>query len=448
MAAKLTDHSSVDKVVSEMTVEEKARMVIGGAPFHTEAMPEYGIPAMYMLDSCNGLNSMEYSGEQIYQKLAADAEAAGQPLDREKNSYMGGLLIALGTLKKLAAEQAASGVAPAPKEYGCYPPGIALGSTWDPEVVEECGRALAKEMGSYGIDMILGPNVNIHRDPLCGRLGESFTEDPYLMTQLAPAMVKGIQEEGLVACVKHFAANNQEKDRMGVEEHIPERALQEIYFPGFKACVDAGCKTVMSAYNKINGTLSSSNPWLLTDILRKKWGFRGFVVSDWGAAPDQLAAVAAGNDLVMPGPRGVQGIVNAVESGTMPVEQLNQSVKNILHVVVDSPAMTGKHPTFNREESLAVMEKVLRESIILLKNDGTLPLDMTTSVAFFGKRSRAPAICPAGSSNVSTSLKTNMYDRAVELLGENHVTFGKLAADTRCWIAVVGCDGREGADRE
>lgn len=448
MAAKLTDHSSVDKVVSEMTIEEKARMVIGGAPFHTEAMPEYGIPAMYMLDSCNGLNSMEYGGEQIYQKLAADAETAGQPLDREKNSYMGGLLIALGTLKKLAAKQAASGVAPAPKEYGCYPPGIALGSTWDPEVVEECGRALAKEMGSYGIDMILGPNVNIHRDPLCGRLGESFTEDPYLMTQLAPAMVKGIQEEGLVACVKHFAANNQEKDRMGVEEHIPERALQEIYFPGFKACVDAGCKTVMSAYNKINGTLSSSNPWLLTDILRKKWGFRGFVVSDWGAAPDQLAAVAAGNDLVMPGPRGVQGIVNAVESGTMPVEQLNQSVKNILHVVVDSPAMTGKHPTFNREESLAVMEKVLRESIILLKNDGTLPLDMTTSVAFFGKRSRAPAICPAGSSNVSTSLKTNMYDRAVELLGENHVTFGKSAADTRCWIAVVGCDGREGADRE
>ncbi len=449
MAAKLTDHNSIDKIIIEMTVEEKARMVIGGAPFHTEAMPKYGIPAIYMIDSCNGLNSMEYAGEKIYQSLAAEAETAGQPLDREKNSYMGGLLIALGTLKKLAAEQAVSGETPAPKEYGCYPPGIALGSTWNPEVIEACGRALAKELGSYGIDMILGPNVNIHRDPLCGRLGESFTEDPYLMTQLAPAMVKGIQAEGLAACVKHFAANNQEKDRMGVEEHIPERALREIYFPGFKASVEAGCKTIMSAYNKINGTLSSSNSWLLTDILRKEWDFKGFVVSDWGAAPDQVAAVAAGNDLVMPGPRGIRGIVEAVENGTMPMEQLDQSVKNILHIVLDSPAMTGKRPPFNREESLEVMEAVLRESIILLKNDGTLPLDRThADVALYGKRSKSPAICPAGSSNVGTDLRTSIFNRSVELLGSSHVTFGHSTAATNYWIAVVGCDGREGADRE
>lgn len=448
MKTQLTDLNSIEKILQEMTVEEKARMVIGGSPFRTEAMPEYGIPAMYMLDSCNGLNSMTYAGEAVYQELAAQAEASGQPLDREKNGYMGGLLIALGTLKKRAAEQARTGAAPVPKPFGCYPPGIALGSTWNPEVVEACGHQLAKEMSSYGIDMILGPNVNIHRDPLCGRLGESFTEDPYLMSKLAPAMVKGIQDEGVAACVKHFVANNQEKDRMGVNEHIPERALREIYFPGFKACVDAGCKTVMSAYNQLNGVPSAMNGWLLTDVLRREWGFNGFVVSDWGAAYEQIATIAAGNDLTMPGPRGIRCIVEAVENGALPMEKLDACVRNILKVVAWSTAMTGKHPDFDRARSLEVMEEALREGMILLKNDGTLPLSTGCDVAFYGKRSKAPTICPAGSSNVSTDLTTNAYDRAAELLGAEHVTFGEATERTKTWIAVVGCDGREGADRD
>ena len=275
-----------------------------------------------MIDSGNGLNSLEYLGEKVYAKLAADAEAAAQPLDREKNGYMGGLLIALGALQKMAAAQAASGAKPGPKPFGCYPPGIAQGSTWNPEVIEACGKELAKEMSGYGIDMILGPNVNIHRDPLCGRLGESYTEDPFLMGKLGPAYIKGIQSEGIAACAKHFAANNQEKDRLGVEEHIPERALREIYFPGFKACVDAGVRTIMSAYNKINGVPSAMNQWLLTDILRKEWGFDGMVVSDWGASYDQVASTSAGTDLTMPGPRGIQCIVDAVEQGTISEEKL------------------------------------------------------------------------------------------------------------------------------
>ena len=448
MATILTDISSVDQVLAELTLEEKARLVIGGAPFHTEAIPGHGIPAMYMIDSCNGLNSMEYAGERIYQKLSADAEAAGQPLDREKNGYMGGLLLALGTLQKMAAAQAQSGAAPAPKPYGCYPPGIALGSTWDPEVVEACGVQLAREMSSYGIDMILGPNVNIHRDPLCGRLGESFSEDPYLVSKLGPAMVKGIQSQGIVACAKHYAANNQEKDRMGVEEHISERALREIYLPGFKACVDAGCKTLMSAYNKINGVPSAQNKWLLTDVLRDEWGFDGFVVSDWGAAYDQLQSVAAGTDLTMPGPRGIRCIIEAVENGTLPEEKLDECVRNVLKVVASSTAMTGKRLDFDRAESLAVMENALRQSMILLKNDGTLPLNTNTSVAFYGKRSKNPTICPAGSSNVSTDLTTNAFDSTIALLGAENVTFGHATPNTRYWIAVVGCDGREGADRE
>ena len=448
MKPMLTDAASVEKVVQAMTLHEKARMVIGGSPFHTEAMPEYGIPAMYMLDSCNGLNIMEYAGESLYQTIAAQAEQAGQPLDREKNSYMGGLLIALGALEKKAIAQAESGEKPAPKPFGCYPPGIALGSTWNPEVIEECGSQLAKEMAHYGIDMILGPNVNIHRDPLCGRLGESFTEDPYLMSQLAPAMIRGIQKEGLTACVKHFAANNQEKDRMGVEEHVSERALREIYFPGFKACIDAGCKTVMSAYNKLNGKPSAQNDWLLTDILRKEWGFEGFVVSDWGAAYDQVQSVAAGTDLTMPGPRGIQCIVNAVENGSLPIEKLDAAVRNVLKIVVQSTAKTKAYPTFDRAASLEAMENVLRESMILLKNDGTLPISENCDVAFYGKRSKVPTICPAGSSNVTTDLITNAFDSASAILGADHVTFGKATGKTQFWIAVVGCDGREGADRE
>lgn len=448
MATQLKDRAAIEKILEEMSVEEKARLVIGGSPFHTEALPEYGIPAMYMIDSGNGLNSLEYLGENVYAKIASDAEAAGQPLDREKNGYMGGLLIALGALQKMAVAQAASGAKAGPKPFGCYPPGIAQGSTWNPEVLEACGKALAKEMSSYGIDMILGPNVNIQRDPLCGRLGESYTEDPYLMSQLGPAYIKGIQSEGIIACAKHFAANNQEKDRLGVEEHISERALREIYLPGFKACVDAGVRTVMSAYNKINGTPSAMNQWLLTDILRGEWGFEGFVVSDWGAAYEQVPSVAAGTDLTMPGPRGIQCIVQAVSDGSLPVEKLNSCVRNVLRVVLDSTAMTGKRHTLDRAASLEAMENVLREGMILLKNDGTLPLSVHSHVAFYGKRSKKITICPAGSSNVETDLATNPYDRAVELLGADHVTFGAANADTRYWIAVVGADGREGADRE
>ena len=448
MAKKLTDISSVEQVLSELTLEEKARLVIGGGPWRTEPIPEHGIPAMYMLDSCNGLNSMEHLSDQVYRKLAADAEAAGQPLDREKNGYMGGLLMAFGALQKMAAAQAQAGAKPVQKPIGCYPPGIALGSTWNPDVIEKVGEALAREMSSYGIDMILGPNVNIHRDPLCGRLGESYSEDPFLVSKLAPAMVKGIQSQGVVACAKHYAANNQEKDRLGVEEHISERALREIYLPGFKACVDAGCKTLMSAYNKINGVPSAQNKWLLTDILRNEWGFDGFVVSDWGASYEQVASTAAGTDLTMPGPRGIQCIIQAVKNGTLPEEKLDECVRNILKVVVTSTAMTGKYHTVDQAASMEAMENALRESMILLKNDGTLPLTTNTHVAFYGRRSKNPTITSAGSSKVETDLTTNAFDRAGELLGTEKVAFGHSTPDTKVWIAVVGCDGREGADRD
>ena len=446
MAAKLKDLSSIETILSEMTLEEKAEMIQGSSPFRSAAMEKYGIPAIYMVDTCTGLNLREYLGEAIYQKLAAEAKAKGEPLDREKNGYMGGLLIALDALKRMMIERAKSGEKPQKQANGCYPPAIALASTWNPELVEEDGKVVASELGSKGIDMILGPCMNIHRDPLCGRLAESYSEDPYLTGAMASAMVRGIQSTGVLANIKHFAANSQEKDRMGVEEHVPERALREIYFPAFKTCVDAGAKTVMSAYNKVNGVPCAMNSWLLSDVLRKEWGFDGLVVSDWGASYDVPTAVAAGTDLTMPGPLSVKSIVAAVEQGRLKEASLDNAIRNILRVTLESTAFTGRRPSFDLQDAYAVTEKAAREGIILLKNDGILPLRENVKVTFYGKRSKSFVIIPA-SVAASTDLGTNPYDAMTEFLGEENVFFEDRDVQTDFRIVTVGADAAEGIDR-
>lgn len=448
MATQLKDKESIDKIIEEMTLEEKARMVIGGAPFHSEAMPKYGIPPMLMVDSCNGLNTMEPAADSVYYELAEQAESAGTPLDREANGFMGGFLIAYAALQKKAKEKQPANGAEEKKIYGCYPPGISYGATWNPEIVKKSSTAMAREMGSYGVDMVLGPNINIHRDPLCGRLAESISEDPWLVSQIAVAEVKGIQEEGLIACAKHFAANNQEKDRLGVKEHVPERALREIYLPAFKACVDVGVGSLMSAYNELNGKPSAMNDTLLTDILRGEWGFDGFVVSDWGASYDQVLAVAAGTDLTMPGPRGIHCIIQAVEEKRLSEEQLDNCVRHFLSVLIKSAAMTGERAELHMDDSVKAAEEAAREGMILLKNDGTLPLSAQDHVVFYGKRSKNFVYCPEGSSKVITDLATNPYDRAVELLGENKVTYEEADQQTKNWVVVVGANGHEGSDRD
>lgn len=294
--------------------------------------------------------------------------------------------------------------------------------------------------------MILGPCINIHRDPRCGRLAESYSEDPKLLGEMASGMVKGIQSTGLLANLKHFAANSQEKDRMGVNERVSERALREIYFPAFKACIDVGARTVMSAYNKLNGVPCAMNEWLLTKVLREEWGFDGFVVSDWGASYDVPSAVAAGTDLTMPGPLSIRNITDAVKSGRLPEEKLDAAIRNILRVTLESTAFTGKRPTFQLQQAYDTAEIAARESIVLLKNDGTLPLEKTAHVAFYGKRSRNFVLIPA-SVAASTDLGTNPYDRAVELLGEENVSVETANANTEYWIVTVGADACEGADR-
>ncbi len=446
MATQLRDIQSIENILSEMTLEEKAEMIQGSSPFRSATMPKYGIPPIYMIDTCTGLNLREYLGEAIYQQISVEAEKNGAPLDRERNGYMGGLLLALGELKKRMSNQAATGASKQKSEYGCYPPAIALGCTWNPAIAELCGKTVAEELGSKGIDMILGPCINIQRDPLAGRLAESYSEDPKLLGEVAAGMVRGIQSTGLLADVKHFAANSQEKDRLGVNECVSERALREIYFPAFQTCLNAGARTVMSAYNKINGTPCAMNEWLLTKVLREEWGFDGFVVSDWGASYDVASAVAAGTDLTMPGPLSIKSIVNAVKTGALPEERLDVAIRNILRVTLASTAFTKKYPKFRLEDAYAAAESAAKESIVLLKNDGVLPIQTTAHVVFCGKRSKNFVSIPA-SVAASTDLATNPHARAVELLGEDHVRYGHGDAETKYWIVTVGADACEGADR-
>lgn len=375
MATQLKDLASVEKIIDEMSLEEKAALVIGGSPMSSAAMDKYGIPSVWTSDCCNGLNMFQYTVEKTYRELAAKKKADGEEFDRESFGTMGGLLAAVTEMQKKAKKAAEAGISiPATHEVISYPTGISQASTWNPEIANECARTVAKEFVKYGIDLILSPNINIHRDPLCGRLTESYSEDPYLVSRIAEAVVTGLQDEGIISDPKHFAANSQEKDRLKINEKISMRALREIYLPAFKACVDAGALTVMSAYNKINDESCAMNEWLLSDVLKKEWGFEGCVISDWGASYEQVPALAAGTDLTMPGPRGIKCIINAVNDGFLDVEKLNDSCRRIMRVIVKSGMMNKKQVTFNLEEAKKVVEKAARDAMILLKNDNVLPI--------------------------------------------------------------------------
>ncbi len=449
MAAKLTDLASIESILSEMSLEEKAELVIGGSPMSSAAMAKYGIPSLFMIDCCNGVNTFQYAVDKIYQETAKQLEEIGQPVDREKLSTMGGLFVAVGALQKKAAEAKAAGQEESPlKPIISYPTGISQASTWDPEVAGACAREVAKEFVKFGVDLILSPNVNIHRDPCCGRLTESYSEDPYLVSRIAESVVKNLNAEGVIAEPKHFAANSQEQDRLEIDEKIPERVLREIYLPAFKACVDAGAMAIMSAYNKINGESCAMNRWLLTDILKKEWGFEGCVISDWGASYEQVPSVYAGTDLTMPGPRGIQCIIDAVKDGTLPLEQLEDSCRRILRVIVKSAKLTERPQTFSLEEASQVVENAAREGLILLKNDGVLPADpAVTKLVFYGKRAKTFTAYSEGSGKVPSMYVTHPYDRAAELLGAENVSFEEPMEGASLFVAVVGADGQEGADR-
>ncbi|WP_007510784.1 glycoside hydrolase family 3 C-terminal domain-containing protein [Pseudofrankia saprophytica] len=283
----------------------------------------------------------------------------------------------------------------------CLPPAVAVGSSWDVEVAERLGVAVGREARALGVTVVLGPGVNIKRSPLCGRNFEYYSEDPLLAGVLGAAHVRGLQSQGVGASVKHFAANNQETDRMRVSADVDERTLREIYLAAFERIVtEARPATVMSSYNRVNGTPASQNRWLLTDVLRTEWGFQGVVVSDWGGVYDRVAALAAGLDLQMPGTNGGNDlqIVRAVRGGTLDESLVDASARRIATLATLAAEAEGDLPV---AEHHALARELAADCAVLLKNDGNvLPLDRRSRIAVIGDLATGPRFQGGGSSRI------------------------------------------------
>lgn len=353
------NHWNVEQVIKELSLEEKAQLCSGRDFWHTQDVKRLGIPAIMMCDGPNGLRKQK--GESDHLGIHESIETV------------------------------------------CYPTESAFASSFDTEMLYELGVLLGKECQAEQVGMLLGPGINIKRSPLCGRNFEYFSEDPYLSGKLAAAYIKGVQSQGVAACVKHFAANNQETRRTSGSSEADERTLQEIYLPAFEMAVkEGGVKSVMCAYNAVNGTFCAENKWLLRDILREKFGFDGFVVTDWGAIKNRVKGLEAGVDLEMPGSTEgkTEAIIRAVEQGNLPMEVLDEAVGNVLHFVQETLENRKQDAVFDREEAHEKAKDFAKECAVLLKNDGILPLKKEVKAAFIGVFAEKTRYQGAGSSHI------------------------------------------------
>ncbi|MBF5082010.1 glycoside hydrolase family 3 C-terminal domain-containing protein [Quadrisphaera sp. INWT6] len=384
-----TTEDAVGAVLARLAPQEKASLLDGSDFWHTQGLPEHGVPAVMVTDGPHGLRKQPTDGDHL---------------------GLGGSVPAT-----------------------CFPPAAGLASSWDVELVERVGTALGEECRAEGVAVLLGPGVNMKRTPLCGRSFEYFSEDPVLAGDLAAALVRGVQSQGVGTSLKHFAANNQETHRMSVSAEVDERTLREVYLTAFERVVrDAQPWTVMCSYNRINGTYASQDPWLLTDVLRGEWGFEGLVVSDWGAVDDRPLGVAAGLDLEMPSSSGASEakVLAAVREGRLSQDDVDRAARRVLELVARSqPGLADPRP-YDAAAHHALAREAAQRSAVLLKNepvsshggDPLLPLQLPGSgvVAVVGEMARTPRYQGAGSSQVVptrlddalTALRDGIGDRA------------------------------------
>lgn len=357
-------------IIKSLSIEQKAALLQGWTTWTTLELKEKGIPPMFMSDGPVGLRKQAGAGDHL--GLNASVPAT------------------------------------------CFPTAATMANSWDISLGEELGRTLGAEAAANDVHVVLGPGLNIKRSPLCGRNFEYFSEDPYLSGKMAASYIKGIQSYGVAACPKHFAVNSQELRRMSMDSVLDERTMHEIYLTGFEIAVkEGGAKALMSSYNMVNGTYANENPHLLTDILRGEWGFDGFVVTDWGGDNNHTEGVKAGNNLVMPapGPDCTIGLLEDLRAGKIDEITIDKRVEELLRVVFDTrDAVASSEKAFDLEAHHAVARRCAEGSIVLLDNDGILPLQEGASVAVIGDFAKIPRYQGAGSSQVNATKIDNLYD--------------------------------------
>ena len=457
MAVTFTGKETIEAVLKEMTLEEKAQLVTGRYSYGTAEIDRLGIPSATFVDNGCGVNLRQLLTNLLNRgKLNIGQDSSvGMGRLSELTYIMDNLETPenlteeerkiLDALFAYLKEQVPSGLPSA------FPVASLLASSWDEQVIYDCAVQAGREACAFGVDVLLGtPCVNIQRDPRGGRGFEGFSEDPYLTAALAPAYVKGVQEQGVLADVKHFAMNNQETDRKTVNVLTTERVMREIYLPGFEACVkDGGVKNVMTSYNYINGTAAAHNRHLIEDILRGEWGFDGLVVSDWGGVYDQVLALDAGNDLCMPGPREIDPIVQAVKDGTLQEERLDAACRNFLHALAEMPVMKGReYQDKDPEAAQQAAYNAAAAGIVLLENKAqTLPLKDPAGIAFYGSYSERFCETGVGSGHVFTDRTSSMINSVKQQIGDGKVTFEETTDSTDTVIVTLFSAGQEGADR-
>jgi beta-glucosidase len=406
-------------LISAMNAEEKVALLSGSGLWRTASLPQYGIEDIIMTDGTYGVR---YSTGQIEQGenwniadfLAVVSQSAG---DVEKEEQPGG------------SEALFSKSKPAT----CFPNGSTLACSWDVDLVYAMGAALADECKEMGVGILLGPGINIRRTPLAGRGYEYYSEDPVVSGDLAAALINGLQDNGVGASLKHFAANNSEYRRTEMDSVVEERALREIYLAGFKRAIDKSAPwTLMSSYNRLNGVQTSQNHWLLTKVLRDEWGYEGVVMSDWYGIKDRPASLLAGNDLAMPEiQRDKRELLQAIERGEIPEPLLDAACLRMLTLLERVQRQPGVKADYPGHHLLA--QRLATESIVLLKNeDGILPLSpgKQKKVAVLGKPAQEPVIQGSGCATTVPYMLDRPLDEIFDVAGPDfHIDYAVGAPD-------------------